>query len=188
MKISKWYLGLICIVVSGGISGLTNAFDIQLTSGQIEEAKECGVKYKGKEIFYSPTVKTACFGEYPRGEGGLILSKYIKIAVSAAMKAMSDESLTPENIKEIEDSQFLNVNVKVLEDVQAPEDVQIMLIQGTNNILPQKTEFGMKYKDKGQGIIGSFQYEKIDPKASTTIIVTTKKTQKKYKINFSHIK
>lgn len=189
MKVSKWYLGLVCIIALGETPRLSNAFDIQLTQAQIEDAKAYGAKHKGKDIFDSPIVKTACFGDYPKGDGGLIMSKYIRIAVNSAMKALKDETLTSEDIKEFEASKTFNVVVNVSsESVQSPEDVQIMLIQGTDTLLPQKTEFGMKYKDKRQGVVGTFSYDKINPKASTTIIVKTRDDQKKYKIDFSDVK
>lgn len=189
MKVCKWYLGFVCIIALGGIPGLSNAFDIQLTQEQIEEAKEYGSKHKGKDIFDTPIGKTACFGEYPRGGGGLIMSKYIEIAVVSAMKAMQEKTITPEDMKEINESTTLKVVVSVPEEsVQIPEDVQIILKQGTNTILPQKTEFGMKYKDKRQGVVGTFQYDKINPRANTAIIVKTKKSEEKYKIDFSDVK
>ena len=36
----------------------------------------------------------------------------------------------------------------------------------------------MKRKDELRGIVGTFQYEKVNPKASTAIIVKTRKVQK----------
>ncbi|NUO09919.1 MAG: hypothetical protein HUU08_14790 [Candidatus Brocadia sp.] len=188
MRFMGWYLGVVCIAVLG-TSALSDAFDIQLTQEQIKEANEYGAKYKGKDIFESPVVKLACFGEYPKGEGGLIMSKYIKIAVSSAMKAIKDQTLTPADLKEIEKSATFNVVVSVPEEgIQSPEDVQIILKQGTNVILPTKNEFGMKYKDKRQGIVGAFRYDKINPHASTAIVVKTKKSEEKYKIDFSDVK
>lgn len=188
MRFMKWCLFTVCVAVLG-IPALSDAFDIHLTPEQVKEANESGTKYKGKDIFNSPVVKLACFGEYPKGEGGLIMSKYMRIAVNSAMKALKDETLSSQDIKEFEGSNSFNVVVNVSsESVETPEDVQIMLIQGTNTILPQKTEFGMKYKDKRQGVVGAFLYDKINPKANTTIIVKTRKDQKKYTIDFSDVK
>lgn len=117
------------------------------------------------------------------------MSKYMRIAVNSAMRALKNETLTLQDLKEIETSKTFNVIVSIPEDnVQTPADVQIMLIQGTNNILPQKTEFGMKYKDKRQGVIGIFSYDKINPKASTAIIVKAGNDEKKFKIDFSDVK
>ncbi len=188
MKGIIWYMGLIGVMVTG-IPTLSGAFDIQLTQEQMEEAREYGAKYKGKDVFDSPVVKSACFGDYPQGGGGLIMSKYIKIAVSSAMRSLKDQTLTPSDLKEIGESTTFTVVVSVPEEsVQIPEDVQIILKQGTNTILPQKTEFGMKYKDNRQGIVGAFRYDKINPGANTTIIVKTKKSEEKYKIDFSDVK
>lgn len=188
MRFMKWRLFAFCFAVLG-IPALSDAFDIQLTPEHVKEANESGTKYKGKDIFDSPMVKLARFGEYPKGEGGLIMSKYMRIAVNSAMKALKDETLSPQDIKEFEESNTFSVVVNVSsESVQTPEDVQIILIQGTNTILPQKTEFGMKYKDKRQGVVGTFPYAKINPKANTTIIVKTREYQKKYTIDFSDVK
>lgn len=188
MKLVKRCLGLVCIMILG-VPALSGAFDIQLTQEQMKEANEYGGKYKGKDIFDSPVVKLACFGEYPKGGGGLIMSKYIKIAVSSAMKAMKDQSLTSEDLKEMTESVTFNVVVSVPEEgIQSPEDVQIILKQGMNVILAEKNAFGMKYKDKRQGIIGAFRYDKINPGANTAIVVKTKKSEETYKIDFSDVK
>lgn len=52
----------------------------------------------------------------------------------------------------------------------------------------KKNAFGMKYKDKRQGIIGAFRYDKINPGANTAIVVKTKKSEETYKIDFSDVK
>lgn len=188
MKFMTWFLCLGCIVVLGTRQQLS-AFDIQLTQEQMKEASDYGSKYKGREVFHSPAVKLACFGEYPTGGGGLIMSKYIEIAVVSAMKILQEKTITQEEIKEINASSTFKVVVSVPEEnVKVPEDVQIILKQGTNNILPQKTEFSMKYKDKRQGVVGIFRYDKINPRANTAIIVKTKKDEETYKIDFSDVK
>jgi len=188
MRFIAWCLNTILITVLA-MPVFSNAFEIQLSKEQIKEASEYGAKYKGKDVFDSPIVKLACFGEYPKGDGGVIMSKYIKTAVVSAMRAMKDQGITPEDIKEIEESIIFNVVVSVEDEgIQAPEEVQIILKQGTNNILPLKTEFGMKYKDNRRGVVGVFQYEKINPRANTTIVVKTKKDEKKFKIDFSDVK
>ncbi|GJQ22728.1 hypothetical protein BIY37_02745 [Candidatus Brocadia sapporoensis] len=188
MKFNIWWLGIVVVTLCG-VPARSHAFDIQLTQEQVKEANVYGAQYKGKEIFESPIGKSACFGEYPGGNGGFIMSKYMRIAVNSAMRALKNETLTLQDLKEIETSKTFNVIVSIPEDnVQTPEDVQIMLIQGTNNILPQKTEFGMKYKDKRQGVIGIFSYDKINPKASTAIIVKAGNDEKKFKIDFSDVK
>ena len=188
MRFIKWHLGIIGIALFG-IAARSEAFEIKLKQEKIAEVSEYGKKYKGKEIFYSPIVKSACFGKYPDGEGGLIMSKYVRIAVISAMMALKDKTVTRDDIKEIEESTSFDVVVTVPEEyAKAPEDVQIMLKQGTNNILPLKTEFGMKRKDTLRTLVGTFQYEKVNPKASTAIIVKTRKVQKKYTIDFSDVK
>ncbi|HHT9136593.1 MAG: hypothetical protein Q6358_09880 [Candidatus Brocadiales bacterium] len=188
MRFIKWHLGIVGVAFFG-IVAMSEAFEIKLKQEKIAEVAEYGKKYKGKEIFYSPILKSACFGKYPDGEGGLIMSKYIKIAVISAMMALNDKTLTKDDIKEIEESTSFDVVVTVPEDyAEAPEDVQIMLKQETNNILPLKTVFGMKRKDKLRSVVSTFQYEKVNPKASTAIIVRTRKVQKKYTIDFSYVK
>lgn len=188
MRFIKWHLGIIGIALFG-IAARPEAFEIKLKQEKIAEVGAFGKKYKGKEIFYSPIVKSACFGKYPDGEGGLIMSKYVRIAVISAMMALKDKTVTRDNIKEIEESTSFDVIVTVPEEyAKAPEDVQILLKQGTNNILPLKTEFGMKRKDTLRTLVGTFQYEKVNPKASTAIIVKTRKVQKKYTIDFSDVK
>ena len=188
MRCILWCFGIACVAILG-IPIVSEAFEVRLTQEQIKEANEYGAKYKGKDVFESNIVKKACFGEYPTGDGGLIMSKYIRIAVVSAMMAIKDKTLTPEEIKDIEESTTFNVVVSVSnENVKTPEDVQIILKQGENNILPQKTEFGMKYKDNRQGVIGIFNYGRVNPDANTTIVVKTGKDQKKYTIDFSDVK
>ena len=188
MILVKWRMCIILIVILG-IPIRSEAFEIKLKQETIAEVAEYGKKYKGKEIFSSPVVKSACFGKYPDGEGGLIMSKYVKTAIISAMMAINDKILTKEDIKKIEESTSFDVVVTVPQEyAEALEDVQIMLKQGTNNILPIKTEFGMKRKDKLRGIVGTFPYEKVNPKAHAAIIVKTRKVQKKYTIDFSDVK
>ena len=188
MRCILWCFGIACVAILG-IPIVSEAFEVRLTQEQIKEANEYGAKYKGKDVFESNIVKSACFGKYPGGDGGLIMSKYIRIAVVSAMSAIKDKTLTPEEIKDIEESTTFNVVVSVSnENVKTPEDVQIILKQGENNILPQKTEFGMKYKDNRQGVIGIFNYGRVNPDANTTIVVKTGKDQKKYTIDFSDVK
>ena len=117
------------------------------------------------------------------------MSKYVKTAIISAMMAINDKILTKDDIKKIGESTSFDVVVTVSEEyAESLEDVQIMLKQEANNILPLKTEFGMKRKDKLRTLVATFQYEKINPKASTAIIVRTRKVQKKYKIDFSDVK
>ena len=188
MRCILWCFGIACVAILG-IPIVSEAFEVRLTQEQVKETNEYGAKYKGKDVFESSIVKKACFGKYPDGEGGLIMSKYVRIAVISAMMALKDKTLTKDDIKEIEESTIFDVVVTVPEEyAKALEDVQIMLKQGMNNILPLKTEFGMKRKDKLRGVVGTFQYEKVNPKASTAIIVKTRKVQKKYTIDFSDVK
>ena len=188
MRFIKWHLGIVGVAFFG-IAALSEAFEIELKQEKIAEVAEYGKKYKGKEIFYSPIVKSACFGKYPDGEGGLIMSKYVRIAVISAMMALKDKTLTKNDIKEIEESTSFDIVVTVPEEyAKTLEDIQIMLKQGMNNILPLKTEFGMKRKDTLRGVVGTFQYEKVNPKASAAVIVKTRKVQKKYTIDFSDVK
>src|SRR3989304_8916006 len=79
MRFIKWHLGIVGAAFFG-IAALSEAFEIELKQEKIAEVAEYGKKYKGKEIFYSPAVQSACFGKYPDGEGGLIMSKYVRIA------------------------------------------------------------------------------------------------------------
>ena len=189
MKFIKWFPIMVCIAILG-MPALTEAFDIGLTPERVKEAMDYGKKYKGKEIFSSATVKQACFGRYPEGDGGLIMSKFIRIAVVSAMMAMNDKTVTPGVLKEIEEeSATFDVVVNVSdEEIKAPEDVQIMLEQGSDVILPINYKFGMKYKGKTRSVVGVFQNGKINPKINTTISVKTRNIQIKYKINFSDIK
>ncbi len=187
MSAIRWCLSIVCITILG-ISTLTNAFDIHLTPAKSDEAIEYGKKYKGKDIFDSKVVKAACFGSYPNGEGGLVMSKYIETAIVSAMKSMKDKNITAKDVKEIEDSTTFNVVVDIADRVETAEDVQIILQQGMNNILPIKTEFSMRRKDTRQGVVGVFEYDRVDPKASATIMVNFNDRQKRYKIDFSRIK
>ena len=190
MRFMKWCAAIIIWISVLGIPTLSNAFDAELAPGKIDEAIEYGKKHKGMDIFDSKIVKAACFGEYPRGRGGMIMSKYIEIALVSAMKTAQDKSITRDDIRSIVNSITFNVVVNIAQKIEDPGDVQIVLQQGLtgDNILPIKNEFGMKHKDARQAVVGVFAYDKVDPKASTTILIKCEDTQKKYKINFSHIK
>ena len=46
----------------------------------------------------------------------------------------------------------------------------------------------MKYKDNRQGVVGVFNYGRVNPDANTTIVVKTGKDQKTFTIDFSDVK
>lgn len=172
-----------------GLPGISDAFDIEPDDSQVKQAVRIGKKHKGIEIFDSPIVKNARLGKYPRGEGAMIMTKYIEIAVISAMREKGEKAITPEDIAEVQNAKTLKVIAMIIgENIQTPGAVQIMLKQGGDFLLPMKTEFGMAYKDDRQSIVGHFQYEKIDPDATTKIYVKTSKEERKYKIDFSDIK
>ncbi|MGQ3683930.1 MAG: hypothetical protein ACUBOA_02765 [Candidatus Loosdrechtia sp.] len=178
-----------------GMPTLSNAFNVALTPDQVQEANEYGRKYKGMEIFTSDVVKSASFGGYPKKPGGLVVSKYISIALTSAMKAMNDKVLTDEEIKEILESTTFKVFVKTAKEIKESEDISVMLIQGTDTIFPQKTEPYLTDQGKKRGVKGFFPYDKIDPNAVTTIVVKIRSVpmhpaeyQKEYQINFSDVK
>lgn len=190
MKLTKWWIVPVCIVVTlAGLPAMSRAFDTKLTPEQIKEATDYGAKYKGTDVFGSTVVKQACFGGYPGGEGGIVMSKYIHAVVISAMMNLKDKTVTEEKLREIEELTTFKVIVIVSEEeAKTPEDVQIILAQGTNNTLPQKTELGMKRKDYKQSIDATFLQDKINPRSNTAIIVKTRKDEKRYKIDFSDIK
>lgn len=189
MKALRWYFVTACVIAALSIPITSYAFDSQLTRKLIEDATEYGSKHKGKDIFDSPIVKSACFGEYPQGEGGLLLTKYIEVAIISAMSAMKDQPIAAESIQTIEKSKTFKVVVDVSdEDIQDPEDIEIVLQQGTNNILAQTYDFSKELYGVMRDVICTFQYDKIDPKASTTIKIKTQKKEKKYKLDLSRIK
>ena len=188
MRFMKWCAAIIIWISVLGIPALSNAFGAELTPGKIDEAIEYGKKHKGMDIFDGKIVKAACFGEYPEGRGGMIMSKYLEIAIVSAMKTAQDKSITRDDIRSIVNSITFNVVVNIAQKIEDPGDVQIVLQQGGNNILPLKTEFGMKHRAARQDVVGVFEYDRVDPNASTTILIKFEDTQKKYKINFSHVK
>lgn len=190
MKWARWWITPACVAVTlAGLQAKSGAFETKLTQEQMKEAIEYGAKYKGTDVFGSTMVKRACFGGYPGGEGGIVMSKYIHAVVISAMMNLKDKAVTEEKLREIEELTTFKVIVIVSEEeAKTPEDVQIILTQGTNNTLPQKTELGMKRKDYKQSIDATFMQDKINPRSNTTIVVKTRKDEKRYKIDFSDIK
>lgn len=169
--------------------GIVNAFETEMNEEQIAAAISFGKKHKGMDVFKSTVVKNACFGKYPELDGGLVMSKYIELAIVSAMNAGKEKETTADVINEIQSADFFKVIVLVSEKgIQTPGDVQITLKQGLNNVLPQKTEFGRMHKDDKQSVIGVFRYDKVDTDAKTAVIVKTKGREKTYKIDFSDIK
>ncbi|MCZ7562417.1 hypothetical protein KsCSTR_46520 [Candidatus Kuenenia stuttgartiensis] len=168
---------------------IVNAFESEMNEEQIAAAIGYGKKHKGMDVFKGTVIKNACFGKYPELDSGLIMSKYIELAIVSAMNAVKEKETTADDINEIQSADFFKVIVLVLEEgIQTPGGVQITLKQGLNNILPQKTEFGRKHKDGKQSVIGVFRYDKIDTYAKTEVIIKTRGREKTYKIDFSVIK
>lgn len=188
MFIARGLLAVIFLMVIG-ISRFAYAFETEINEKQIAKAINYGKKYKGSKVFKSGVVKAACFGKYPESDGGLVMSKYVELVIVSAMNSKKEKETTSDDIKKIQYAKTFKVIVHVSEEgIQTPGDVQITLKQGMSNILPQKTEFGRKYKDNKRSVVGIFWYDKIDKDAKTAIIVKTKEQERKYKIDFSDIK
>ena len=185
MKCNKWYMAILCGVVILGISSLSNAFEVHLKKNQINEAIKYGKQYKGIDIFNSDIIKSACFGEFPDRWRGMIMSKYVEIASFSAMKEMVNKPITEKELEEIVKSTELKVIVYISGiKVDDPGDIQIVLVQGMNNILPMNTEFGRNKLS----VVGFFSYDEVDTKASTAIEIRYRNAQSKYRIRFSSIK
>ena len=74
---------------------------------------------------------------------GIVMSKYIHAVVISAMMNLKDKTVTAEKLKEIDELTTFKVIVsRFEEEAKTPEDVQIVLAQGTNNTLPQKLRWG----------------------------------------------
>ena len=158
---------------------------------EIESAIKNGEEH-GKDIFKSPNIKYACINYWPRQGGILVRSKFVDIMVSAAMWFSEGQKISYKEVKEINYSPYFRVQMRT------KDDVYILLKQGQNIIEPANIDYVdpccelCKFhggdRAKHEFVTSSFLYNKLDPKAKTTIIIKGHFREREYNVDLSRIK
>ncbi|OHC05206.1 MAG: hypothetical protein A3G17_03245 [Planctomycetes bacterium RIFCSPLOWO2_12_FULL_50_35] len=169
------------------------AIQPELSDKEAQEAVNYGEK-NSRTIFKTLEILPACLAAWPSMESGLVRSKYINLAVTAAKKKRHREKLAEAEIKDAMTSNTLEVLI------QTREDVTIKLIQHDKVIEPvsiayldHHCEWCDFYGDKAskenhEYVIASFPYSEINPKLITTVIFWNGGSERQYEVNLSQFK
>ena len=189
MSFAKVLFSLIFVllILSKDASGI----NVLLEKEEIEHAIKNGEEH-GKDIFKCPILKNACINHWPRQGGILVRSKFVDIMVSTAMWFNEGQKISYKEIKKINYSPYFRVQMRT------KDDVYILLKQGQNIIEPvnidyedpccELCKFHGGNRAKHEFVTSSFLYNKLDPKAKTTIIVKGPFREKEYNVDLSRIK
>lgn len=170
------------------------AVQVNLTEKEVREAVDYGERYS-RTIFSSVVVDPACFGPWPAINGGLVRSKFIDLAVKAAMRKAQRQKITEEDIREVVDSGALRVMVRTR------RDATISLKQGEKIIEPQDVSykdaccelcelFDEKADKKNHEFItASFPYSEFNPsRAAIVVVKDADGDTQEYRMSLSKIK
>jgi hypothetical protein len=165
-----------------------NAIELKPSKKAVSEAIKFGEAHSD-DIFSTPRLKQAIYGNWPNSDGGFVKSKLTLITVLAAMNARRDKKLTEEEINEILKSDELQILGNAREELGSfPKDVSVELKQGNKVIKPKELKQGVKMRDNWTSVYAIFPYSTINPKAKTTIIFKVNSREREYKLDFSKIK
>lgn len=170
------------------------AVQVNLTEKDVQEAVGYGERYS-RTIFNSSLVAPACFGYWPGINGGLVRSKFIDIAVKAAMRKAQRQAITKDDIKEVMNCSALRVMVRTR------DDVAVSLKQGGKVIEPAE----VSYKDaccelcelfdygadktNHEFVTAGFPYSELDPASGITIIIRGPDVDtQEYRVSLSKIR
>ncbi len=186
----SFILGLLLIMPASSIE----AVQVELTGEDVQEAVGYGEKYS-RTIFSSILVDPARFGYWPSINGGLVRSKFIDLAVKAAMRKAQRQRITEEDIREVMDCNALRVMMRTR------KDVTISLKQGEKLIEPEDVSYkdaccelcelfdANADKTTHEFVTASFPYSELNPAMVVTVIIKEADggTQR-HRMNLSKIK
>ncbi|MGR3177357.1 MAG: hypothetical protein ACUZ8E_04815 [Candidatus Anammoxibacter sp.] len=155
---------------------------------QIENALKIGMSHN-VNIFGLDEIKPACFGDWPGGDGGIVETKLIYLAIISSMRfnaGMPDVS--KEKIESIMNSKDMPIRISSTQKV-----FNVLLKQNGRTIEPSRIEEGMQMPPGGGSGGGShpqslkvyFNYSELNPKAKTTIVLVEDYGEIEFDIEFA---
>ncbi len=169
------------------------AIQPELSEKETKEAVQYGER-NSRTIFKTLEILPACLEAWPGIESGLVRSKYVNLAVTAAKRKRHSENITEDEIKEAASSETLDVLIRTR------EDLVIKLTQHEKMIEPVSIAYLSHHcewcdfygdeatKEEHEYVIASFPYSEIKPEMTTTVIFWNGGAERQYEVNLSGFK
>ncbi len=175
------------LILCVAFSDVSHGIELNPIKERIEETIKLGEKNPGKKIFETDLVKSATFGNWPNFGGGLIKTKLVDLAVTAAMKRKARKNFKEEDAHAMMGSDVLTISYRGGEDV-----FKIKMSQGGKIIEPVRMLRPDMSKKGANGHAAfyavSFPYAKLNLEDRATILVMKDFGDDKYEVDFSRIK
>ncbi len=176
------------LITSIAFTGISYGIEINPVKERIEETIKIGESNPGAKIFNTEFVKPSIFGRnWPEYGGGMVKTKLVDLAVTAAMMRKARKNLTEENVRVMMESNTLSISYRGGDDV-----FKIKLMQDGRLVEPIKFVKPSMHKRKAAEhvplYLAVFLYSKLNLKAKTTILVIKDFGEDRHEIDFSRIK
>ncbi|MEE9487625.1 MAG: hypothetical protein V3W00_02830 [Candidatus Brocadiales bacterium] len=169
------------------------AIQPELSEKETKEAVKYGER-NSRTIFKTLEILPACLEAWPGIESGLVRSKHVNLAVTAAKRKRHSEKLTEDDIRQAVTSDTLDILIRTR------ENLAIKLIQYEKMIEPVSISYLSHhcelcdfYGDKAtkgehEYVIASFPYSEIKPEMKTTVIFWNGGAERRYEVDLSSFK
>lgn len=184
----KNVLGIILVLSVCTFAKLSYAFELNPTEEQIHQAISTGAKHF-MDIFESSTIKEARFGDWPKGDGGIVETKLIYLSIIASMRVRARmPEVSEDKIASVMNSKEMPVRISSSMNV-----FNVVLKQNGKSIEATRIEEAMQMPPSGggggdghpQALKVYFNYDDVDPKAMSTIVLYEDFGEVEFKIDFS---
>ena len=174
----------IAIIVSlCALTRLTFAFELNPTEEQIQKVLSFGSKHF-MDIFGTEPIKSARFGNWPNGDGGIVENKLIYLSIISSMRVRSRmPDISQEEIDTIMNSKEMPVRISSSMNV-----FNVVLKQDGKTIEPSRIEKAMQMPPGGNGPQSFkvyFNYDDFDATSRATIVFFEDFGELEFPIDFS---
>lgn len=166
-------------------STFSYAIELNPTEEKIQDALRLGSR-RSMAIFGTDQIKPARFGDWPSGDGGIVESKLVYLAIKSSMRLRAGmPEVSREEIDEIMNSKEMPIRVSSSQKV-----FNVQLKQKGKTIEPSRIEEAMQMPPGGSsGSIQSkkvyFKYSELDPYAKTKVVLFEDFGEIEFDIDFS---
>ncbi len=169
------------------------AIQPELSEKETKEAVKYGEK-NSRTIFKTLQILPACMQAWPGIESGLVRSKHINLAVTAAKRKRHSEKLTADDIKQAVTSDTLDILIRTRENLavkllQHEKLIEPVSISYLNHHCEWCDFYGDKAtKEQHEYVVASFPYSEIKPEMTTTVIFWNGGAERRYEVDLSRFK
>lgn len=167
------------------ISRFSYSFELNPSEEMIQNAIRLGVS-RSMGVFESDQVKPARFGDWPTGDGGIVESKLIYLAIISSMRLRANmPDVSKEEIDVIMNSKEMPIRISSSQKV-----FNVVLKQKGSAIQPSRIEEAMQMppgeaRNHPQSLKAYFNYSDLDPKAKTKVVLFEDFGEIEFDVDFS---